>query len=129
MSAAVSVVLVSHGGARWLPTVLDGLRRQTHAPDRIVAVDTGSKDESLALLTAELGADAVRAAGRQTPFAEAVDLGLELAGEPEWVWLLHDDANPAPDALAALLAAAAADPTADILGPKLFFFKYLRRLL
>jgi len=129
VSAAVSVVLVSHGGARWLPTVLDGLRRQTHAPDRIVAVDTGSKDESLALLTAELGADAVRAAGRQTPFAEAVDLGLELAGEPEWVWLLHDDANPAPDALAALLAAAAADPTADILGPKLREWPSLRRLL
>ena len=133
---SVTVVLVSHGGARWLPAVLDGLRRQTHAPDRVVAVDTGSRDDTLDLLTADLGPEAIRSAGRQTSFAEAVDLGLELAGESrgtdeesDWVWLLHDDANPAPDALAALLAAAASDPAADILGPKLREWPSLRRLL
>jgi len=126
---SVTVVLVSHGGARWLPAVLDGLRSQTCPPDRVVAVDTGSKDETLELLTEALGADAIRTAGRQTSFGEAVDLGLEVAGEPEWVWLLHDDANPAPDALAALLAAAEADPAADILGPKLREWPSLRRLL
>ena len=126
---SVTVVLVSHGGARWLPAVLDGLRSQTRAPDRIVAVDTGSKDETLELLTEALGAEAIRSAGRQASFGEAVDLGLELAGEPEWVWLLHDDANPSPGALAALLAAAEADPAADILGPKLREWPSLRRLL
>ena len=48
---------------------------------------------------------------RRTP--QAVRLGLEQRRPPtdaEWVWLLHDDANPAPDALGRLLAAAAADP-------------------
>ncbi|MEO5853477.1 MAG: glycosyltransferase [Nocardioides sp.] len=132
---SVTVVLVSHGGARWLPAVLDGIRQQTRTPDRVVAVDTGSRDDSLALLTAALGADAIRTAGRQTSFAEAVDLGLALADETgpaqasEWVWLLHDDAKPAPDALDALLAAAEADPGADILGPKLREWPSLRRLL
>ena len=47
----------------------------------------------------------------------------------EWVWILHDDANPDPGALAALLAAAAADPEADVLGPKLREWPSLQRLL
>ena len=127
------MVLVSHGGGRWLPAVLDGLAAQTRTPDRVVAVDTGSKDDSPALLTAALGADHLTTAGRQTPFATAVDLGLglldDLQERPDWVWLLHDDANPAPTALAELLAAAAADPEADVLGPKLREWPSLRRLL
>ena len=45
------------------------------------------------------------------------------------MWILHDDANPDPGALEALLAAAADDPRADILGPKLREWPSLRRLL
>ena len=47
----------------------------------------------------------------------------------EWVWILHDDANPEPDALAALLAAAEEHPDADVLGPKLREWPSLKRLL
>src|SRR4029077_12781568 len=46
-----------------------------------------------------------------------------------WIWLLHDDSNPAPGALEALLEAAAADPTADVLGPQLRESPSLKRLL
>ena len=42
----VTAVLVSHDGARWLPAVLDGLADQTRPLDHVVAVDTGSTDES-----------------------------------------------------------------------------------
>src|SRR6185503_1537073 len=49
--------------------------------------------------------------------------------DAEWIWLLHDDSNPAPDALERLLAAAAADPRADVLGPKLREWPSLKRLL
>ena len=46
-----------------------------------------------------------RVTGR-TAYPEAVRIGLEQvpADAAEWVWLLHDDANPAPDALERLLA-------------------------
>ena len=64
-----------------------------------------------------------------TSFPAAVRLGLEHIGDSDWVWIIHDDANPAPDALAALLAAAEADPEADVLGPKLREWPSLRRLL
>ena len=125
----VVALVVSHDGARWLPSVIGGLQGQRTRPARVVAVDTGSKDASADLLEAAFGADAVVRAPSSTSFPAAVRLGLEDAGDLEWVWILHDDANPAPDALAALLAAAEADPEADVLGPKLREWPSLRRLL
>ncbi|WOI59137.1 glycosyltransferase family 2 protein [Streptomyces fradiae] len=41
-------------------------------------------------------------------------------GEPvQWLWLLHDDCAPAPDALAELLRVADSDRHAAVIGPKL----------
>ena len=125
----VTAVLVSHDGARWLPAVLDGLAAQSVPPDHVVAVDTGSKDESARLLAEALGADAVVQEKLNTGFPQAVRRGLEGHAACEWVWILHDDANPDPGALAALLDAASDDPEADILGPKLREWPSLSRLL
>nr|WP_246416519.1 glycosyltransferase family 2 protein [Nocardioides luti] len=122
-------MLVSHDGERWLPAVIEGLRSQTAPIDRVVAVDTGSKDGSADLVEAAFGA--VERVSGATTFPAAVALGLErlAADAPEWIWVLHDDANPEPGALEALLAAAAADPDADVLGPKLREWPSLKRLL
>ena len=135
MSAPQSVValLVSHDGERWLPAVLQGLADQVHPVDHVIAVDTGSKDESVSLLEDAPGVAQVLRAPLTTSFPAAVRLGLDAVAEagldPEWVWLLHDDANPDPGCLAALLAAAEAHPDADLLGPKLREWPSLRRLL
>jgi GT2 family glycosyltransferase len=135
----VTALLVSHNGARWLPAVLEGLGTQTRAPDRLLAVDTGSGDASVDLLTDRLGADAVISAPARTSFPDAVSRGLDnlppLAaggvsdGTDEWVWLLHDDSRPAPDALERLLEVAADNPSVSVLGPKLREWPSLRRLL
>jgi GT2 family glycosyltransferase len=128
----VSAILVSHDGARWLPSVLSGVRRQQRSIDRGVAVDTGSKDNSTELIRESFGADAVLEAPSSTSFPAAVRLALAHlapAADDEWIWLLHDDANPEPGALAALLAAAAERPDADVLGPKLREWPSLRRML
>ena len=128
MSATVVALLVSHDGSRWLPTVIDGIRGQQTPVTGVVAVDTGSKDESADLLEDAFGG--VVRAGGATSYPQAVGLGLEqVPPGTEWVWLLHDDSTPDPEALTALLAAAAADPGADILGPKLREWPSLRRLL
>ncbi len=131
MGSSVSALLVSHDGARWLPAVIDGVRAQRAPLDDVVVVDTTSRDGSADLLHDAFG-EVVSAPG-STSFPAAVSLGLEQlrarASTSEWVWILHDDANPDPGALAALLAAAAADPDVDILGPKLREWPSLRRLL
>jgi GT2 family glycosyltransferase len=116
--------------------VIDGLAAQSAPVRGVVAVDTGSKDESVDLLVDAFD-EVVTVTGR-TAYPEAVRIGLEqvddvagpeLTGPAEWVWLLHDDSNPAPDALERLLEAAADDPRADILGPKLREWPSLKRLL
>jgi len=126
---SVALLVVSHDGGRWLPTVIEGIQAQTVAPDVVVAVDTGSKDGSSELLEQAFGT-ALRVPG-STHYPAAVALGLERLApeEAQWVWLLHDDSTPAPDALEQLLAAAEAHPEADILGPKLREWPSLRRLL
>ncbi|MFE8942335.1 glycosyltransferase family 2 protein [Streptomyces sp. NPDC007872] len=51
---------------------------------------------------------------------EAYDLPELPHGEPvQWLWLLHDDCAPEPDALAELLRVADSDAYAAVVGPKL----------
>ncbi|WP_224275406.1 glycosyltransferase family 2 protein [Nocardioides lacusdianchii] len=139
---SVTALLVCHDGARWLPAVLAGLTGQTLRVDRVAVVDTTSRDDSLDLVRDGLGRAGLNGSSLvvdvvpgSTSYPAAVRHGLDLApalgadGEDEWVWLLHDDSNPAPTALAELLAAAEEHPDAAILGPKLREWPSLRRLL
>lgn len=127
----VTVVIVAHDGARWLPEMARGLRAQTHPVHRVVAVDTGSRDRSGMLLASLFGSGSVFGAERGSGYAAAVGQALRhrAANVPvardqwsadeivEWIWLLHDDCEPEPDALDHLLRSASAR-FAAILGPK-----------
>ena len=123
----VTAVLVCLDAEAWLPDTLAGLSRLTRRPDRLIAVDVASTDATAALLrrAGDHGLlDAVYAAPRGSGFGTAVAEGLQRDGaavEPsaDWLWLLHDDAVPAPDALQQLLGHVLADPAIDITGPKL----------
>ncbi len=142
---SVTALLVSHDGARWLPAVLAGLTGQTLPVDRVAVVDTTSRDDSVALVREALGrAGLDEASGRlaldvvpgSVSYPGAVRHALGLVppatfddDEVEWIWLLHDDSNPDPDALGELLAAAGEHHDASILGPKLREWPSLRRLL
>ena len=89
-----------------------------------MAVDTASRDEMHRALRQAFGY--VVEAQRSTSFPDRGDARPGHVGDCEWVWLLHDDSRPAPGALEALLAAAEANPDADILGPKLREWPSLR---
>ena len=134
----VTAVIVAHDGAAWLARLLEALNEQTRPVQRVVAVDTGSRDRSGSLLAAQLGQAAVFGMDRSTGYAAAVRRALQhkaanapvavgaggVAGrgrddQVEWLWLLHDDCEPAADALEQLLRGAAETPTAAVLGPKL----------
>ena len=132
----VTAVVVTHDGARWLPRVLDGLARQSRRPDQLIVVDTGSRDESYDIAVRRLGETSVVPAERGAGLGAAVATGLERAAAlgqapagQGWLWLLHDDSAPAPDALAALLEQAEAEPDIGVIGAKLREWPSLRRLL
>jgi GT2 family glycosyltransferase len=133
----VTAVIVAHDGAAWLPRLLEGLGEQTKPVQRVVAVDTGSRDRSGSVLAAQLGQGAVFGMDRATGYAAAVRRAVQhkAASTPvgaavgrgrgdrpdpiEWLWLLHDDCEPAPDALEQLLRGATETPQAVVFGPKL----------
>ena len=93
-------------------------------------MDTGSRDRSGAVLAELIGQDAVFGMDRSTGYGEAVSVALRHATrrrsgrtDPnltrvEWIWLLHDDCEPAPQALERLLRAASKDRSVVVLGPK-----------
>ena len=130
----VTAVIVAHDGAAWLPGVTDALADQTRAVQRVVAVDTGSRDRSGAVLASKFGQSAVFGMDRATGYGAAVtralshraanlpvpgSSGISAGDLVEWIWLLHDDCEPAPDALEQLLRGAAETNAAAVLGPKL----------
>ena len=110
----VTAVIVAHDGATWLPRVIQALLDQTRPVQRAVAVDTGSRDRSGSVLASQLGQSVVFGMDRSTGYGAAVTRALQhraananIPGQVgrsggdrvEWVWLLHDDCEPAPDAL------------------------------
>ena len=119
--------MVAHNGSAYLPRTLAALADQTRPADYVIGVDTGSRDDSEVLLQQALGgAHVVRHRGK-SGMGAAVSAGLARlapwrgepgAGGPEWIWLLHDDAAPAPEALAELLTAVERAPSVTVAGCK-----------
>jgi GT2 family glycosyltransferase len=130
----VTAVIVAHDGAAWLPRVIGSLLDQSRPVQRVVAVDTGSRDRSGSVLAGLLGQSVVFGMDRATGYSAAVTralqhraanvnvpgaAGLSAAERVEWVWLLHDDSEPAHDALEQLLRGAVETRSAGVLGPKI----------
>ena len=126
----VSAVLVVRDGARWLPDTLDAVAAQTQPPQRLVIVDLASTDGSLEIaqehtavrrVVAEV---TVRSLSTAVGYAAAVaqgvaDLSEPQAGDPEWLWLLHDDGAPEPQVLELLADAVRRSPSVAVAGPKI----------
>jgi hypothetical protein len=94
----VTAILVSHDGATWLPEAIAGISAQTRSVDRMIAVDTGSIDNSVKMLTGA-GLTVIKT-DRDAGFGDAIALALgsskKLTGDDqeELIWILHDDCAP-----------------------------------
>jgi GT2 family glycosyltransferase len=130
----VTAVIVAHDGGAWLPSVADAVLAQTRPVQRVVAVDTGSRDRSGSVLGAKFGRSAAFGMERSTGYGAAIARalqhrsantavpsapGAQPADRIEWLWLLHDDSEPAPDCLEQLLRGTVETTSAAVLGPKL----------
>lgn len=117
----ITAIMVSHDGASWLAQSVAALASQSHSVDRVVAVDTGSEDNSVQMLRSA-GIHVIeseRGVGFGDAIRKALDVTPRFSEGEEWLWILHDDAAPAKDALGKLVAAVTDRPQVAIAGPKL----------
>lgn len=131
--------MVAHNGGDYLPRTLAALSEQTRPVDAFIGVDTGSRDNSAALLDRAFGeANVTTFQQGRSGMGDAVKAGLaalapwdpDRAGaDTEWIWLLHDDAAPAPEALAELLHAVERAPSVTVAGCKQLDWNATRRLI
>ncbi len=133
--------MVAHDGGDFLPRTLAALAAQTRPADAVIGVDTGSRDHSAALLEQHLGKANVTVFDQpKSGMGGAVMAGLKAlapwpadgaggAAGAEWIWLLHDDAAPAPEALAELLHAVERAPSVTVAGCKQLDWHAERRLI
>ena len=129
----VTAILVSHDGQRWLPEAIAAISAQTRQIDRIIAVDTGSIDNSTKML-ASAGLTVIET-DRDAGFGDAIALALGSAkklksdDQEELIWILHDDCAPSRSALQYLIEGLADKPQVAFVGPKLLGWYDRRQLL
>ncbi len=101
MAKQVTAILVVHDESVLALRALAAIQSQTVSPDRLVVIDTSKIPTDFPVPTLSLSASAKLGQIVATAVSD-----LEKAAE-HWYWLVHDDSEPRPDALAELLAAVA----------------------
>ncbi|WP_435736692.1 glycosyltransferase [Cellulosimicrobium sp. PMB13] len=114
----VTAVVVTRGESPYLRRTLAAVRDQTSGPDAVVVVDAASAGAAGQYPDLHLGDARFVAAPRARSFGDAVDAALANVDAGTWIWLLHDDSAPAPDALAELLRAVEHSSAVAVAGPK-----------
>lgn len=116
----LSVVLCTHGRPHYLAACLAGLATQTRRDFETVVVDSASPAPAAAEIAEQAARFGARLVRSEAPgLSRARNLGL-AAARGGWVAYLDDDAVPAPDWAAALLARIAAlPPTAAAIGGRI----------
>ena len=124
-AARVAVVLVNWNGAADTLATLASLDRVIGGEAlRVLVVDNGSADDSVAVLRRARPGLELIATGENLGFAGGNDVGIRKALEaPEvgWVLLLNTDVEVDPAFLAPLIRACE-DPEVGAAGPKIFYF-------
>ena len=137
----LSVLLLTHPGGPVMLQALDALLEQQRHPQRIVVTGLAAQDAEVVEasehpLIAEHGVELVVRDRLADPDGEAPlwrvvqDALTVLRPAPEhWVWILHDDSQPEPEALANLIEATRRSSGVGIVGPKLVRADDPRRLI
>jgi GT2 family glycosyltransferase len=118
-SGLTSVITVSFNSGRQLSSCVSAVLRST-VPVEVFVVDNGSRDDTLALLRASLGADEMRARilpnAANLGFARANNRALAQA-KGHWLLFLNPDCVIEPDTIERMERALADCPSAGMAGP------------
>jgi len=122
-TATVSCVVVNWNGVADTLACLASLMAQNYPSLRVIVVDNGSTDDSVARIRETFPAVVVVEAGKNLGFAGGCNAGIDraLADGTDFVWLLNNDTVAPPDTCGKLLAKATQEPMAGLIGSVLYY--------
>jgi len=122
-TAIVSCVVVNWNGVADTLACLTSLMAQNYPLLRVIVVDNGSTDDSVVRIRAAFPAVPVVEAGKNLGFAGGCNVGIDraLADGTDFVWLLNNDTIAPPDTCEKLVAKAAQEPKAGLIGSVLYY--------
>ena len=116
-SLSVAALVISHRQPEYLRQTLEGLLTQSNKPQQIMVVETSTDADSLEVARS-LGVSLITPGDLK--LGPAIDAGRAALNEtPGWLWILHEDSRPEPEALERMSRAAEISPSVAIIGPKL----------
>lgn len=124
-SPLISIIVLNWNGGDDTHGCLASMQGLTYPNFTVLLVDNGSTDDSLARARAATWEFPLRIIenGANLGFAEGNNVGIRAALESgaDYVMLLNNDTEIAPDCLDRLMDVAVARPEAGILGPRIFY--------
>jgi GT2 family glycosyltransferase len=110
----VGLVIVTFNAEQYIVRCLEAVNRQTRRPDRVIIADSGSRDQTAAMIDEarprlQFDTELVRS-DQNVGFAVGNNRAVTRLADCELVALLNPDAFPEPQWLASLVTAAEAHP-------------------
>ena len=104
----VACILLNWNGWRDTVECLDALKGCTYPGLKVIVVDNGSTDDSIARIRSAHPDTLLLDSGKNLGFAAGNNIGIRyaIAQGVDYIWLLNNDTKPDPDALSALVAKA-----------------------
>ena len=120
---SVYIILLNWHGWRDTIACLDSLVSLDYNDYRVLVVDNGSTDDSVARIRAAHPEVPIIETGRNLGFSGGCNVGIRRALEDgaDYVWLLNNDTTVDPQALTAMVAVAEADPGVGAVGSVLYY--------
>jgi hypothetical protein len=123
VSPPVTCIVLNWNG--WQDTIecLEALRQCTYTNLTTVVADNGSTNDSVARIKAARPDILLLESSKNLGFAAGNNIGIRhaIAHGAEYVWLLNNDTQPAPDALTALIVKAMTDDRIGAVGSVCYY--------
>jgi len=128
----VSIIILNWNGLEDTVECLESLKKITYPNYEVIVVDNGSEGNDAQVLK-ERFADYIHLIenDRNYGFAGGMNIGMKYAmdnSQPDYLLLLNNDVAVAPDFLDHLVAAAMADASIGIAGPKVYYYAFPKRI-
>jgi GT2 family glycosyltransferase len=130
MQKKVYVIVLNWNGKEDTLDCLESLRRTNYDNYKVVLVDNGSEDDSVAAVRAKFPEVEIVETGKNLGFAGGNNVGINHAMKAgaDYVFLINNDTTVDPDYLKALVDAAEADPMVGSAGSKILYYNEPERI-